>query len=438
MCWRRHVGMDREGRDVGLVDHQPHPAVGRDLVADPGDEVLGEPVRLELVAVGLGRPRRVEAGPLDGVDGRQVVEPHRLDAQPQRGSRDHATSPLSARDAARQRHVLGHEPGQVVDVAGGQPGRAEPDAARRRGRPGRPRPRSSASSGRASVEVDRDERLAGGAAPAPCRPAAAGRAAPAGRRSRSDGPAGSSRTGRPAARSGAAAPPPVETPTIGSRAPWARPLAVAIPTRSPVNAPGPVPTTMAARRERRDVPLARATRRSPAAASRRGGSRPASRQPSISSPSACRARRPPGSWRCRWPGWRARRPSCASRSWDGRPGSAAGPAPTRPERDRPRLVAGPVDDDVEPLGPAAPAPSRSGHSTSVTPAAWRSSISPPASASVASASRYRSMWKSGSRPVVLGHQDEARRGDRVGHAEARPRTPSPGGSCPPRGRPTGR
>ena len=91
--------MDRERDDVALVDHQPHPAVGRDLVADPGDEVLGQPVRLEVVLVRLRRPGRVEARALDGVDGGQVLHPHRLDAQDHGRSCDHATSPLSLADA---------------------------------------------------------------------------------------------------------------------------------------------------------------------------------------------------------------------------------------------------------------------------------------------------------------------------------------------------
>ena len=48
-------------------------AVGRDLVIDAGHEILGEAVRLEVVAVGLGRPWRVEARQLDGMDGRQIL-----------------------------------------------------------------------------------------------------------------------------------------------------------------------------------------------------------------------------------------------------------------------------------------------------------------------------------------------------------------------------
>src|SRR6185437_8422248 len=44
-------------------------------------------------------------------------------------------------------------------------------------------------------------------------------------------------------------------------------------------------------------------------------------------------------------------------------------------------------------------PRRSGHSTSTTPADCRSSSRPPSTASRPSASRYRSMWNSGSRPM---------------------------------------
>ena len=90
-------GMDGEGRDVRLVDHQPHPAVRRDRVPGPRDEVMREPVRLQLAAVRMRRPWRGEAGLLDGVDGRQVLEPHRLDDDPYRWSRDHSTVPSAAR-----------------------------------------------------------------------------------------------------------------------------------------------------------------------------------------------------------------------------------------------------------------------------------------------------------------------------------------------------
>ena len=87
---------DRERRDVGLVDHQPQAGKAGDLVAHPDDEVVGELVRLELGPVGIRRPGRREGRPLDHLDGRQVVEPHRLDGHPQRGSRDHSIEPLRA------------------------------------------------------------------------------------------------------------------------------------------------------------------------------------------------------------------------------------------------------------------------------------------------------------------------------------------------------
>ena len=45
--------VDGERRDVGLVDHQPHPAVRHDPAVDPGDEVRREPVRHQLAAVGV-------------------------------------------------------------------------------------------------------------------------------------------------------------------------------------------------------------------------------------------------------------------------------------------------------------------------------------------------------------------------------------------------
>ena len=108
------------------------------------------------------------------------------------------------------------------------------------------------------------------------------------------------------------------------------------------------------------------------------------------------------------------------------------------ERDRPRVVAGPVDADVEARRRAARRPSRSGHSTSVTPVAWRSSMRPPASASVGVGQAVRVDVEQRQAALVLGHEHEARRGDRVGHARGRPRRPWRGGSCRPRGRPTGR
>ena len=83
-------------------------------------------------------------------------------------------------------------------------------------------------------------------------------------------------------------------------------------------------------------------------------------------------------------------------------------------------------------------PSRSGHSTSVTPADWRSSIRPPGQGvgGIGEAVQVEVEERQAAR--VLGHEDERGRHDRLGHAERRPRSPWPGGSCRPRGRPTGR
>jgi hypothetical protein len=51
----------------------------------------------------------------------------------------------------------------------------------------------------------------------------------------------------PAARAAAIRPSAVDSPRIGTRSAWARPFAVASPTRSPVKEPGPVPTATASR-----------------------------------------------------------------------------------------------------------------------------------------------------------------------------------------------
>ena len=82
-----------ERRHVGLVDHDPEPGEGHDLAVRAGHDVAREAVPEELVAIGLVRPRHGEAPALDGVDGVDVVERHRLDPEGYRGSRDHATPP---------------------------------------------------------------------------------------------------------------------------------------------------------------------------------------------------------------------------------------------------------------------------------------------------------------------------------------------------------
>ena len=99
---RRSAGAARPGWTANVVmwasstiSHIPPNAMIRP--PSPDDEVVREPVRLELAAVGVRRPRRAEARQLDLVDLVEVLEAHRLDAQPQRWSRDHATSPVDAR-----------------------------------------------------------------------------------------------------------------------------------------------------------------------------------------------------------------------------------------------------------------------------------------------------------------------------------------------------
>ena len=268
-------GVDRERDDVRLVDHQPHPAVGRDLVADAGHEVLGEPVRLELVAVRLGRPRRVEAGALDGVHGRQVVDPHRLDQQPHRGSRDHATSPPSARTPRGSVTYSGTSPARSSASPAAR--RAAPSASERGAQPGPGRlaPLQGVVR-RPTVEVDRDERARLARGPGPRRPGSSSRPARrAGPTIRSDGPAGRSSTAIRRRRGPASSASAVEMPTIG------RPSAVgqALRRREPDAQAGerarPGADDDPGQPRAPDVLLAEEPRRSSAGASRRGDSRPA-------------------------------------------------------------------------------------------------------------------------------------------------------------------
>ena len=79
-----------------LVDHQPDARVGDGLVADADHQVVRQAVRLELLAERVRRPRNGEAGTLDVVDVGDVIERHRLDADLQRRSGDHATSAIGA------------------------------------------------------------------------------------------------------------------------------------------------------------------------------------------------------------------------------------------------------------------------------------------------------------------------------------------------------
>ena len=90
----------------------------------------------------------------------------------------------------------------------------------------------------------------------------------------------------------------------------------------------------------------------------------------------------------------------------------------------------------EPAGSASP--SRSGHSTSVTPLDL-AVVERPAGQRVGRVGEPIQVEVEERQAArVLGHEDEARRGDRLGRRRARPRSPWPAGSCPPRARPTGR
>ena len=386
------------------------------------------------------------------VDGRQVVERHRLDAQGYRGSRDHATPPSAStgRRAARRARVRGHQPLRIVRVAGGEPRRAEAEQRRRQpgdGAAGRAPARRRA---RGPSRSTRDRR--------PCRSDGAGVGLAAaddrdrlGRRrttaTRSRGPDGSHSTVGAARRAASSAVGRSRCRRSARPSSWASVFAVASPTRRPVNAPGPVPTTTPARSaRRRPAPLdqpddgrQQLLRVAVAALERLGGEhravgRARPRRRSWSSPCRGRAASRAGVGRHaarharavarrRAPG-RVEVPRVARRR-----APRAGAAAARPRRRRSGRPAG---------RPAAPSPSRSGHSMSTTPVAWRSSSSPPSSASAAVASRYRSMWNSGSRPAYspistkLGELIVSR------HAEARRRSPSRTPSCPRRGRPTGR
>ena len=184
------------------------------------------------------------------------MQAHRLD-DAFSGGRATTSSLRAPLDAAGQRDVRRHEAAEIVGVARGRGG--PPEAQQR---PTDAVEGPSAAGARVfrgpAGEIDRDEGRTGrqlGLIPAP----GAGRGPPAGRGS---GPAGRPARGGPARpvdgdsdrarrpRRGGAE---LAMPTIGMPRPWARPLAVARPTRRPVNVPGPVPTTIARRRDRRTL-----------------------------------------------------------------------------------------------------------------------------------------------------------------------------------------
>ena len=167
--------VDREGRDVRLVDHQPDPAVGDDLAAQLADEVVGEPVALELLPVRLRRPGRGERRVLDPLDGAQVGDGHRPDGQDDVGhdarpaaDRDAAVVRRRGEDPARERHVLGDEAGEVVGTVA-RPGGPSPGPGADAARPSRATApsatASSASRPSRSTATSRSPASSSGSAP---------------------------------------------------------------------------------------------------------------------------------------------------------------------------------------------------------------------------------------------------------------------------------
>ena len=226
---RRQRRMHGERDDVRLVDHQPHAAVRGDVVPGANDEVLGQPVGLELAPVGVRWPGRLEARPLDRVDRRQVGRPASARSGASAAVVRPCHLPRLAGHPAWQRDVLRDE---LREVVGGTRREAAPRRSGSAPGPGPARarsPRSSAVGGRPAVEVDRDELLPG--RQVRFRPARAGARAgrPGGPGSGPTDPAGSSRTGDPA--------------SPGSDAP--RPAAPRPSTRrrsgDPARGPGPSP-----------------------------------------------------------------------------------------------------------------------------------------------------------------------------------------------------
>ena len=114
----------------------------------------------------------------------------------------------------------------------------------------------------------------------------------------------------------------------------------------------------------------------------------------------------------------ARRPSCEVSVMARPPGTGAGPGRRPPgagssaARRRTRRSGRPA------AAPAGRRPSRSGHSTSVTPADWRSSMRPAGERIGAIGEAIQVGMEERQAPLVLGHEDERGRGD--GRVDAEP------------------
>ena len=205
----------------------------------------------------------------------------------------------SARDAARQRHVLGHEAREVVGVARRRgAGRPERQRAPRRARRVPPSPRATRLGRAPGLEVHGDQ---------PTRPSSSGSRAgrEQGRRRRRRGrgpgptarPAGAGRRDRRDPPTRAAA----DSSAAGGRDADDRQAAGRARAPSPSRCPpagreraGPRPDDDRRRSATVDAAIAEQALERAGGASRRGGSRPPSSSPPSGSPASGRARRRPG------------------------------------------------------------------------------------------------------------------------------------------------
>ena len=425
--WRRHAGMDGEGRDVRLVDHEPHPPEadrsrlrrGRRGRQRGGSTRARSGTRSAATASGSsparwrGRPRGRRAASARCGSSPVVVRPRHL---PARGGR-----------APWQRHVLRDEPREVVATRRAasraaprrtrvaSPARRAPARRARSARRARPSRSTATSIGRIGGRRVRPGASTASASAA-CRPAAAsvrrrhGRGSGRSARPAAGGGSGTDRPRgpRPRPRCRAA---PVATPTIGQPRPWAMPLAVAIPTRSPVKVPGPVPTITASIASRASPRLDRADARPRAAASRRGGTLPASR-PRRAHGAVGRAGRHDDAGRrgvdreedplahgiaSRYRAWRS---PCAVSSIS----RGSSPLPSMTTSSRSAGIA-----RTEPVGPLDER--HAGGPAVVVEQAATDGLGRVGQAVEVDVEQRQPA-------LVLGHEDEARRGDRLGHAES--------------------
>src|SRR5207247_902489 len=152
--------IDREGGDVRLVDHHPHPGEADDLVADgvvahdlvalAGHDVVRQPVVLDLLAVRIRRPGGREARPFDPLDGIQIGRPHRFEADPYGRSCDHRISPAAA--LAPRGKVTYDGTSSAMSANGSMPTAAS-RAAPRRSRAAAIPPRASSPAARAAADA---------------------------------------------------------------------------------------------------------------------------------------------------------------------------------------------------------------------------------------------------------------------------------------------